>query len=384
MSELINISQGRRDFRWQLLSTVSAVTLLALGQSQRPARASEDDKPTVWIELGGQLERVSEGQELFAPPFILQTPRPPAEAASPLDFEHAPRYSKGGEASVVFSPQGSKWSVSAAVRYGRSNGDKKVHQQSYPAQFIPGYPFAPVNPFAAKFSDITTHSSEQHVVLDFQVGKDVGLGMFGSSTVNLGVRFAQFSAMSTITLRSDPDWHIYYKYVNYPGFPNKLAFGQAYHSYAGHLMASRSFHGVGPSLSWNASTRVAGKADESEISFDWGVNAALLFGRQKTKTHHQTTALYHQASGFYTPTVAHRTVVYQHPARPDHTRSRSLMVPNIGGFAGLSFRYDAAKVSFGYRADFFFGAMDGGIDARKTYDRSFYGPFATISIGLGG
>jgi hypothetical protein len=70
------------------------------------------------------------------------------------------------------------------------------------------------------------------------------------------------------------------------------------------------------------------------------------------------------------------------PATPDHTRSRNVTVPNIGGFAGLSFKYPNAKVSLGYRADFFFGAIDGGIDARKTYDRSFYGPYATVSIGL--
>jgi len=60
------------------------------------------------------------------------------------------------------------------------------------------------------------------------------------------------------------------------------------------------------------------------------------------------------------------------------------VVPNLGGFAGLSFKYPNAKVSVGYRADFFFGAMDGGIDAHKSYDRDFYGPFATVSIGLGG
>jgi hypothetical protein len=37
-----------------------------------------------------------------------------------------------------------------------------------------------------------------------------------------------------------------------------------------------------------------------------------------------------------------------------------------------------------YRADFFFGAMDGGIDTAKKENVGFYGPFATISIGLGG
>ena len=85
---------------------------------------------------------------------------------------------------------------------------------------------------------------------------------------------------------------------------------------------------------------------------------------------HGNNAVPHTVSGF--------------PVTIDHTRSRSITVPNIGGFAGLSYRYDSAKLSFGYRADFFFGAMDGGIDTRKTYDRNFYGPYATLSIGLGG
>lgn len=49
-------------------------------------------------------------------------------------------------------------------------------------------------------------------------------------------------------------------------------------------------------------------------------------------------------------------------------------MPNVGGFAGLSVKYAAAKVSFGYRADFFFGAMDGGIDVRRTEDFGFHGP----------
>ncbi len=51
---------------------------------------------------------------------------------------------------------------------------------------------------------------------------------------------------------------------------------------------------------------------------------------------------------------------------------------------GLSYRYKNAKISFGYRADFLFGAMDGGIDSYKSETRGFYGPFATVSIGLGG
>ncbi len=54
--------------------------------------------------------------------------------------------------------------------------------------------------------------------------------------------------------------------------------------------------------------------------------------------------------------------------------------------AGLwAFRivYSDAKISFGYKADFFFGAIDGGIDARKNENRAFFGPYASISIGIG-
>jgi len=97
------------------------------------------------------------------------------------------------------------------------------------------------------------------------------------------------------------------------------------------------------------------------------VNAALLFGRQKAKmSHHSTTAFYNER-----PPVT-------------RTRSRRVTVPNVGGFAGLSYRFPNAKLSAGYRADFFFGAKDGGLETRKSVDVGFYGPFATISIGLGG
>ena len=67
-----------------------------------------------------------------------------------------------------------------------------------------------------------------------------------------------------------------------------------------------------------------------------------------------------------------------------HTRAKFATVPNIGGFAGASWRIQNFKVSAGYRADLFFGAMDGGIDAAKKENVGFYGPFASVSVGLGG
>jgi iron complex outermembrane receptor protein len=235
--------------------------------------------------------------------------------------------------------------------------------------------------FASKFADTDARTSEHHAILDFQAGKDVGLGLFGSkngsSVINLGVRFAQFSSKSNIALKSDPDWHFTYKY--YAGL--KLAPYQAYHTNQANLQASRSFHGVGPSLSWNASALLAGNSQDSELTLDWGVNAALLFGRQRAKIHHDAQAQYHPGGKYYNQ-AGFRRVTYS-PAPVDVTRSRSVTVPNVGGFAGISFRYSDAKISFGYRADMFFNAMDGGIDARKSENRGFYGPYASISVGLG-
>ncbi len=65
-------------------------------------------------------------------------------------------------------------------------------------------------------------------------------------------------------------------------------------------------------------------------------------------------------------------------------RDRTVVVPDVGGFAGFSWRLPNGKVSLGYRADFFFGAIDGGIDTSQKEMRGFYGPFASVSLGLGG
>ena len=225
--------------------------------------------------------------------------------------------------------------------------------------------------------------------MDFQAGKDVGLGMFGikdgSSTISLGVRFAQFTSKSNIALKSNPDWHFSYKYFS-PFVASilratKWGIYQPFHSNAASLTARRSFHGLGPSLSWKASAPFAGNTQDGELSFDWGVNVAALFGRQRTRTHHQSTGRY-QTHGTVFSTV--HPLITTSPAVPvTNTRSRNVTVPNVGGSVGLSWQLQDFKMSFGYKADFFFGAIDGGIDARKNENRAFYGPYASISIGLG-
>jgi iron complex outermembrane recepter protein len=227
---------------------------------------------------------------------------------------------------------------------------------------------------ATKFSETRVTNNEAHAILDFQVGKDLGLGLFnasGASTLNFGVRFTQFTSKQVLGLNADPDFY----------FPKPLTAENAkyHHSYAVESHMERSFRGLGPSLSWNASVPVIGHADNGEIALDWGVNASLLFGRQKAAGHHQTVASFYKSNDLRGYRFNSH---FQRSGSPD--RSHTVVVPNLGGFAGLSYRFTNAKLSLGYRGDFFFGAMDGGVDAAKKENRGFYGPFATVSVGVGG
>ena len=398
MSELIENKNRRRNFRWQLLASVSAFALI--GSISTAARADDDvSKPLVWIELGGQFSRLDDGQETFAPP--LMDSRPSIFVPS-QKLDGPPRFSIDEEAKLSFQPDNSDWIFSGSVRIGRSANKKHAHQQTNPHAFIKyyyttnasyagGVPHRHKNknvntPQNAKFSDTLVDNGDQHLIADFQAGKDVGLGMFGrngSSVFNFGVRFAQFSAKSNVALKSNPDWKFHYKYItaakNYGFTSTKFATGQVYHSNAASLVATRQFHGIGPSLSWNASAAILGAEQDGEVIFDWGVNAAVLFGRQRAEVHHQSTGRYHAPSS----PARHRVVTHS-PVPVNVTRARTAIVPNVGGFAGLSFQVQNFKVSAGYRADLFFGAMDGEIDAAKKENVGFYGPFANISIGIGG
>lgn len=389
MSELTNKRVNRTNFRFQLLATVSAIALL--GSMVGSAKAADDssERPVIWIELGGQLSRLDEGQEAFSP--ALMDVRPSMFSPS-QKFEGASRYSFDETGKISLQPSESDWVFSASVRFGRSAAKRDINQQTNPPAFSTHYSYGSgiktyaFNPYGAKFAETSVQRTESHSILDFQAGKDVGLGLFGStagsSVFSLGVRYAQFSMKSNIALKSDPDWHFVYLTLHFPNYGIthfRLVKSQPYHSNAASLQVEDSFRGIGPSLSWNASSPFLGDAKDGEVTIDWGMNAAILLGRQKARTHHQTTGKFSLGTRYRRHD---HVTTYQGPVTPDHTRSRAVTVPNVGGFAGLSFRLEDFKVSAGYRADFFFNAMDGGIDTAHSERVGFYGPFASVSVGL--
>jgi len=375
MSELIQNAQGLQSgLRAYLLSSVAAVAVAALICTQGTAQADErENQPTVWIELGGHLQRMSGQDRFFSPQFLSDfADSPGLNPARPGTALSLPNYGKGFEGKIALAPSGSDWRLSGSIVYGRSNGATHLHQSAIKTiptgYYYHGNPLRdPLN--AKAFSDVETKSHSSYALIDFKVGKDVGLGAVGhdaTSTVSFGLRAAVFTSTSEADLKARPEIHLH-------GFlPNKY-----WTNFYASAQNERSFRGIGPSLSWDGSAAVLGSAEDG-VSLDWGLSGAVLFGRQKAGTRHQTTAR-EMYSYFY----FNYSEAYKH-APPRQARKRSVVVPNLGGFVGASVRRANAKVSFGYRGDFFFGAMDTGLDSRKQSSMSFHGPFAKVSIGLGG
>ena len=366
MSELISARDDRNSVRRRLLATVSAATLLASIAAGRQANASDDDtaRPPFWIELGGEFSHLEAPQDVYIPPSAAVTPPRPYAVIPLEELEKGPSSSWDGNAAITFEPTGTDWVFSAGIIYGKSNHDKSANQitpnlsAGRPSQYCVVCQGTQYNAYQI----VAAKNSESHTILDFRAGKDIGLGIFGGgsrSVFSAGVRYAHFDSRSSDDIISKPT-NIFF----------------AYHRYYGNFSMERKFTGVGPSLAWDASANLMGEPSASHITVDWGVNGAVLFGRQRAGGHHQTTNVYQRV--YY----GQRYVTHQTHASP--SRSKQVTVPNFGGFAGVSWRYPNAKVSVGYRADFFFGAMDGGIDAAKKENVGFYGPFATVSIGIGG
>jgi hypothetical protein len=355
MGELINNCDSRAAIRWKLLASASALALTATISCPGIARAEDTDRPFMWIELGGQYDAVAgDGQQTYAPPFLSSIP---ASLPSPLPAQRLPGAALDWNGKISFEPDRSDWTFSVAVRYGRSSAAGHVEKVLPPTKISQSGYVQEVNYVQSK-----SYAPEIHTILDFAVGRDVGLGALGgTSQVSGGVRVAQFTSDPIVNITALPDYRS----------------DQVGDRFRGAALGKHSFHGIGPALSWDASTPIAGKTQDGEITLDWGVNAALLFGRRTADTHHQTSQCHIHYSQFM-------GCVGVYTKAGDFRRSHAVMVPDLGGFAGLSMRYANAKISFGYRADEFFGAMDGGIDTAMKENVGFYGPFASVSVGLGG
>ncbi len=385
MNELCNTTHAAAKIRKTLLATASALALATYVSLPEGAQAAGDDRPTVWVEGGFQFESVIGENDLFVPP--LDAPTRSTGLSSLTAIENTLGRTYGAEGSISFQPKSSDWVFTASGRYGRVQSARNVLSQKVvsgpqmkSSEVVDGaFVDVLVTPTFDAYARGVSSNSETHAIVDFQVGKDVGVGLFGRGTeliISFGARYAQMSARSNAHSYAEPDPTFEQAYFAF-GNVHKYAISIHAHHSAAFVARTDSLHALGPSLSMKNTTGLLGTVDDGQLALDWGVNAALLFGRQKAKTSHHSTVTY-----LRTPDgIQHTTQVYPAVTR---TRSRMVTIPNIGGFAGLSYRFSRAKISAGYRADFFFGAKDSGLETRSTTDIGFHGPYATISIGLGG
>jgi hypothetical protein len=353
MSELTTIRAKTNHFRWHLLATASIVALMALGASQRAAEAgdtflSDSDHPSFWIELGGDFQHIDGQTERWAPPGRVSF------AGNGLDIRKNPSGSFGIEGKASYQLKDSPWIVIAGARYGRAQRQDSFHTQRYTA-------FPSHRHYVSNYN-ATTRQTENHMVVDFQVGRDFGLGLqekHGHVIIGAGVRIAQFNLDSTDFASSHPSS------TSIGGFAAKI--------YGETRKFKRRTSAMGPTISLSATTPLISN-DGGGLMFDWGVNGAILFGRQKVMSQDMTHYQYHRGQGLPEIDVSGSSSDF---------RAKSVIIPNVGAFAGISYHLPVAKLAIGYRADLYFDGIDGGVDARNRINRSFYGPFATVSIGFG-
>jgi hypothetical protein len=289
-------------------------------------------------------------------------------------------------AATIELPQ-TDWQLKAGIRYGRATRNKHFHQSAYAGtktgitfgtqqyscafvgayypQYLAGCYHGSVN----EFVDSRNISRETHTMLDFTLGKDVGLGTIGG-----GVRIAQFTEKTKMDIGADPNYNIYL-----------TPFSKYHDTYQFKSDEQRNFRGVGPEVTWDANQVLWGDGDGAEVTFDWGINASVLFGQQKVVLHHAAAHCRHTGLGINAGCdgvgIGGQDGQIHEPDE-DIARSTSVTVPNLGGYLGASLRYRNSKLSLGYRADTFFNAMDGGQQTQETFNRGFYGPYLNVSLGL--
>jgi outer membrane receptor protein involved in Fe transport len=354
------------------------------------------------VELGGQVQRQDAPYEAMAPASFADV----SDALNTTaDIQNRDLdWGDGRSVRLTYRPDGSPWSVSAGVRYGRTNGgDHREHVDadyvSPNCSFGPNFfaPPAPVgylmnafcNPASPKynevaagyvaptFSDVSARDDEDHEIVDFAVGYDVGLGSTVShSQVSAGLRYASFESTTRFTARALDDWDLPVGWKYLPSTANESR---------AELNAAREFKGTGPTLSWDAAMALLGNDQTGRLQFDWSATAGVLFGDRETTVIGEDMlrtvggVIGNVGIKFPLPTIGTPTTTVINEAR-----SESATVPVVDLSLGLSYEAGRVKVGAGYRWERYFDVLDVGYDTAEEADRTIDGPYFKIAVGFGG
>jgi hypothetical protein len=325
------------------------------------------------LEDGGGPSRIQQDTEILVPEWLdLYIP----DAGFPLgpqddDLDLA----DAREAKLTYAVDA--WRISAAVRHARV-GSRAVGENSQrgpDVHFLDLFGQATTWQSPLNWGSDIAIDSEEYTLADFRVGRDIGVGAWGeaaSSVLSLGIRQADLKSTSDVKLRSDPDHR-------YPDDgTNAIKYERHWHHFEDSVEAERSFKGAGPTVSWDASSTLLGSGETGRLNLDWGLDAGLLFGKQKVDIRREAVTEYLTGSSLAPMTTTTMADI------PPRQASRSVQVPVAGVSLGLSYSLDRLKLSTGYRWERYFDAIDGGIAERKEYDRTIDGPYFKIAVGFGG
>ena len=353
----------------------------------RPAdwrSADDSDRPQIWIELGGQFEpsRRWAGSHLRRP--SANSPARLSICSPSQKFERPPPSASTRIGKISFQPEDSDWIFSASIRYGRSHGKSVRHQQTYPNRCSKFSYFSSYrqqhwsrNFNSAPCRQIRRHKAANRKPSHSRFPGRQGCrawhvrhqGWFVGTQRRRPLRAIQPQIQHRLAIRSGLAFQYTY-FTMRPAYHIKFSTISTITAMR-HRTAKRSFHGVGPSISWNASAPLAGNSQDGELTFDWGVNARTAVRPADARsTHHQTTARLSR----YNSAKYHRSIGIAVQAPVTRTHRATSPCPISAASRGCRSAISNAKISLGYRADFFFGAIDGGIDTRKTENRGFYRP----------
>ncbi len=300
-----------REVRKALLATGSVAALaLAMGQQ---ARAQAPVMPAWWVSLEGGYQFVN-GDAIDLPVMGTRVSLSPDDGLTG-------RLHFGGKLDTT------GWTGAVGVTYGKSKTDNFSSNLGYSGEYA-------VFDGLSSYGMVKAEYDEWRLMLDFEIGRDVGLGGSASARVFGGVRFAKFDGHG----HGMADYYYNGEYYNLNG------------------STDHSFTGVGPRAGIDAWVPIAPNLD-----LDVSAAGAVLFGRRKLS---YTVSYY-----------------YAGPSYSD-SETDSATVPNVEASAALTYSVTPNfKISGGYRVEQFWNVMptveSGGI---KDDNRLFHGPFLRLTL----
>jgi outer membrane receptor protein involved in Fe transport len=357
--------------------------------------ARRDGPFPLTVEFGGQAQRHD------APNATLQ-PEAADEFDGPLDIFGDTQaqdldWGDGRSAMVTWRPSSGPWSVSGAVRFGKTNhgGRGEVEELTDPVcavsdpdycAYLAGHEqyYVLTGISATNRADARVFDREEHNIADFKVGYDVGFGGLTDSTVSAGLRYAELTSSTEASLYGVPNWIIQPAFYETNTPLHRTI-------YVIDVDAERRFEGWGPILSWDASVPIFGSDDTGRLRLDWSLEGGALFGQQESSSasgvrvnEHQIEAAAYVNELLGAP-VVHEFNPYTTLATVDpDPRSEDATVPMAAGSLGLSYKVGGFKVGAGYRWERYFDAIDGGYEEHRSEDRTIDGPYFKVSMGFGG